>query len=394
MVYIYDRNFFTPNTTEEKTLFGNLKSFQNPEHKYSFTLSVDRPLLICVTIDTCSQLSNQCFQDIITVYKQNTKNKIIVDTSIEDYVNSFFDSAVKRFENDGVDPTDIIVLTGQNNVSAFKESFNVPYQVYTANLFEASFYNLMLFTEEQMPDIKPRKLKKHFISYIKNPRIMRVILHGFMIQRSYDKLSYYSWHDMKRFTNREKLHFYDFGLVQNDADFTSLIPCLQTRQVVDDLSFSNEWVLSQDVIDHGGINLIHETHFSLDLLVSRNRHCNLDMLDAPGKFFFTEKTFKNFYYGIPFINPSIPGSISMLESLGYKTWEEIFNFPLERMNYGASMRDYFDLIDNIASMQIQDLEDLLNSSKSMEMRLHNRDKFLEQNQLKKIIKILEAEYDK
>ena len=153
-------------------------------------------------------------------------------------------------------------------------------------------------------------------------------------------------------------------------------------------------MLNQDVVDHGGINLIHETHFSLDLMVSRNTPRNLDMFDAPGNFFFTEKTFKNFYYGIPFINPAIPGSISMLESLGYKTWEELFNFPPERMNYGQSMRDYFDLIDNIASMQLQDLEDLLNSDKSMEMRLHNRDKFLEQNQFKKIIKILEEEYDK
>jgi hypothetical protein len=90
-------------------------------------------------------------------------------------------------------------------------------------------------------------------------------------------------------------------------------------------------------------------------------------------YFLSEKTYKNFWYGMPFLHIGIPFMNENLENLGYKTFSRLFDYekvPLET-NYDGLNND-LNLIDKIASMSIDEIMSILNNPQRIGEYNHNR----------------------
>ena len=90
-------------------------------------------------------------------------------------------------------------------------------------------------------------------------------------------------------------------------------------------------------------------------------------------YFLSEKTYKNFWYGMPYTHIGIPYMNENLEKSGYKTFSGLFDYkkrPLET-NYDGLLND-FNLIDKIASMSLDEIMSILNSEQRISEYKHNR----------------------
>ena len=131
----------------------------------------------------------------------------------------------------------------------------------------------------------------------------------------------------------------------------------------------------------------HETHVSLDFWQP-------DQLKTSDRIFFTEKTYKNFVYGMPFINLGIPRAELVLQQMGYRGFDDLFGMQKDTQNYYKNVEQSIELLDNIGNLPLQELEDILNSDVAMDRLKHNQEVFREQRQFKKLLVDLESICDK
>ena len=155
------------------------------------------------------------------------------------------------------------------------------------------------------------------------------------------------------------------------------------KSIYDSIDGNLEWKVDSNVVATGGINLPMETHRKLDSAVLFDK--NNKILDNS---FFTEKTYKNFVYSLPFIGFGIPGYEKYLNELGYQTWDHFFNTKIDESSYLTTIKSHFKLIDELCSMPLQTLEDLLNSQESIKMMEENQSTYLKQNEIKTLIERL------
>lgn len=353
-----------------------------------------------LSLDTSSMVSYDVLAEIIDIYHKNPGSKVIIDTAIEAFVKDGFYIASSLLVKKGIDPEDITVVTGENNVSYFTHTYRIDFPTVAINIFELSYF---LYCK-QIPsaekylytNVTPRKLSKHFIDFKKNPRFLRKVFHAYMKKHNYIDTSFYSWHNEYAFYSPDQTFLSDLDLmIDNSVDDT--IKSLNKPYIPDDIGLPKEWEISDHMVNSGGINLIHETHPYADLVFSSPSMYSdkfSDPYSYKGVSFFTEKTYKNFVYGLPFLNPGIPTSEFALKQYGYVTWDSMFNTKISHKGYRNNILSYFKLIDEIASMPIQDLEDLLNSEKSLDMLNHNKEMFREQRQFYAVLDLLELVWDK
>ena len=224
---------------------------------------------------------------------------------------------------------------------------------------------------------------------MKRPRMLRMIANGFLQHRKYIHNCYYSWHFNDE-DIRERKHSVNF-----DKNISRLVdwediwnPDYFIENIFDSIEGSKEWAIHPYVADTGGINIPMETHRRLDGAVFFQE--KLDILDNS---FFTEKTYKNFVYGLPFIGFGIPNYQQSLDKVGYASWEPMFNTNINNNSYYECLASYFELVDEIANMPLTELEDLLNSQESLDRAKHNQRIFNQRLEIKKLINELNILWD-
>jgi len=406
MIYIYDEYFSNPEFIEHKSVYGNLKRRTGP---YEFVDSVKQPTLFLISLDVYQDVPQEQVDRIGSLYKKHSGCKILIDTCIEDFLEESFFNLTMSLSKAGVKHDDVYVLSAQQFLGPFIDLYKVDYPVFGINRMEINFYDYVNSLSDNHKglhlyrDIKPRKLKKHFISYKKNPRMLRLLFHGFFLEKGYIDKSYYSWHALNPIKPYHINACKEFGLFSNVSDLDNqsmedAINLFTERHITsEDIGQSvHEWSMEEDVVLHGGINLTHETHQIYDRKFRENDKLihRLDAIPLHASIFLTEKTYKNFAYGLPFLNPGVPRSEYVLKTLGYKTWDSFFKTRVDNLSYSHCIKSYMRMIDEIAAMPLQDLEDLLNSQQSLDYLNHNMEVFREQRQFKRLIDILIALEDK
>ena len=104
--------------------------------------------------------------------------------------------------------------------------------------------------------------------------------------------------------------------------------------------------------------------------------------------------YKNFVYGMPFINLGIPRAELVLQQMGYRGFDDLFGMKKDPHNYYKNVEQSIELLDTIGNMPLQELEDILNSETCMDRLRHNQEVFKEQRQFKKLLVDLESICDK
>lgn len=401
MIYIYDKYFSSAQYPYDRSLYGILKEFYSPINNYMFIDTPNRASIIITHIDATSMMAYKDVEEIASIYNLNPGSKVIIDTSIEDFVKDGFYIASSMLVRKGVEPNDIMVLTGENSVPWFTTSFRIPFPVASVNIFEMSYFLAAIkndHTRELLySKVMPRKLTKHFIDFKKNPRFLRKVFHAFMTKHNYKEKSHYSWHSEHAFSLADEHLLNDLELLDSNLTLEENLKLFNKPDVSDHTAVSQEWFIPEEIANSGGINIIHETHPSLDMFLKASVDYEkyfASEYNYHGLLFLTEKTFKNYVYGLPYINPGVPKSEFFLKQFGYKTWDSMFNTKISSAGYKSCVLSYFELLHEIANMPLQDLEDLLNSSQSLDMIAHNRETFIEQRQFKAVVNLLELLWDK
>jgi hypothetical protein len=370
-----------------------------------FTDDPSTDCIILLHIETVTpDLDNETYNELLRCYKLNPRNKILIDTTVEDFVQNNFFNITKKLEEYGIAREDIFVLTGQNNVPIFQHDFRLPYVTFNVNLFELSYYYFIHennLHKEVFKPIKPRKLSRHVCSFIKNPRKTRRLLHAYYCTKGYDQYMFNSWHHTKTYNDTDKLDLAELGVIpQNITDEQWINYCRSIEELVrynDNVEGNGEWIY-QPQVRECGLVFTNETHHSFEKKSYSQQHIGIDinhdfqqLKQQPifYRFFLTEKTYKNFAYGMPFLNLGIPGSAEMLGTYGYRSWENMLDIPSNAATYYEGFKNAFDAMDKIFNMPLQELEDIVNSERSIDCLKHNRQKFLEQHEFKRLINVLE-----
>ena len=397
---IFNEFFASSGSVQSKSAFGHIKRYKEEnnipdEHiRFHFKPSKAENTLFFLTLDTWSELDpghvNFIIQNLATGNVVNPK--IILDTTMEDFVGQQFYDVIYMLAQAGVPSDKIIILTSQPQTQNFKNEFFLnDFKTIHYDMFATAYFN---FANDQnlWREIKPRVLEKHLICFMKRPRLLRLIANGIMRAKDYDKKAHYSWH----FDYNETRDL--FGFRQNIKAFER-IKALKLKgtegivdifdgnyiekQIYDSIEGNLEWIVDPYVADTGGVNLPMETHRKLDTSVMFEEH--IKIVDNS---FFTEKTYKNFVYGLPFVGFGIPNYESRLNSRGYQCWDNFFETKVDESNYYSALGSHIELLDELCNMPLADLQEKLNSKESIEMLESNQRMFKLQHEIKGLITAL------
>lgn len=365
-------------TLDLKTVIGYIK--YAPQY-FELVDKLDKDVFTFVFTNVSQHISENDIDSIIADYLK-TPHKIVIDTCIESFVNDIFLDVLYRLLAH-IKQDDIIILTSENSIIDFKQDFKERFPdsaelniIIHCNMFELLYYVHTRANKTAIRTIERRKLQYHFLSMIKNARKLRKIFHGFMLSTNAYCVANYS------FFNEGSPFVKDDINVLKQFDISVPFDQLSKPAYIDDMMAVGEWNILSRFLNHCGINIAHETHHYLD----RTQHLGLALGNKAStkRVFLTEKTYKNFYYGMPYISPGIPNQASVVHSIGYKTFESLFSTAIETDTYTNCIKSYFKLIQEIANMPLRDLEDLLNSENCLDMLKENREVFMEQHEVKKL----------
>ena len=147
MIYIYAEYYSNPEFVQQKSAFGNLKNRWTSRSPYTFTDVVEQPTIFLIALDVYQDVEIEQVDRIVELYKKHKYNKILIDTSIEDYVRDSFYTLSKNLEDRGVNHNDIYVLSAQHFLGSFVDTFNIPYPVFGINRFETNYYDHAKFQQ-------------------------------------------------------------------------------------------------------------------------------------------------------------------------------------------------------------------------------------------------------
>lgn len=391
MIRVYNKLFCSPEYTKFKSQLYFLRTFADQNDSYELVDDASQPCIILVFPDVITVLSDESLKEIAETYNQTPGNKIVIDTSLEEFVKEPYYHCVSKLLRLGVSEEDIFVLAGQTATSTFVNDFKIPFTTFSINTFETAFMVHTKMDNIEVPEIAPRKLKKHFISFIKNARFIRRVFHAHLKTNGHLDKTYATYHNLSEPYSRKDIDWLKlFHFINPIADNNESMQQLEDISKViniDNIFETGEWNYPSEVLKHGGISLNHETHALLNW-------GSLPNDPIYHRVFLTEKTYKNFFYGIPHLSLGIPKENSYLQQLGYKGFESLFKTKISDTGYISCFQSYFELIDEIASMSLQELEDLLNSEECIKRLKHNQDRFLQQNEFKKLLEIFNTISDK
>ena len=391
-INIYNEFFSSDDASKEKSAWSQLKRFKleycipDEDIRFHYQPDIWDKTFYFISVDAISNLDNGHINFIANEMARSDglcyASMLIIDSTLEDFVGLNYYKLLHQMSLRGVPAWRVKVLTSQSAIDNFKKEFYCPFEVIHYDMFASAFHNHA--TDKQLfREIKPRQLEKHLICFMKRPRLLRVIANGFLRSKGYDKQSHYSWH----FDINETRNFYDFEKnVSYLGDLSYVFNGEYIKKdIYDSIEGDKEWIFDTYVTDTGGINMPMETHRCLDNSVIFEE--NLAILDNS---FLTEKTYKNFVYGLPFIGFGIPNYSNRLSDLGYHCWDNFFDTVINNSSYKACLNSYFKLIDEICNMPLEQLQDRLNSKESLDMLEHNQNQFNQRNEIKQLIEKLKV----
>lgn len=420
MLPVYDQFFATPEIIQHKTSFGHIKACNDRfDLNCDFTTNHYLPCSIFLYAGNRPDeyVEDELLEHVIELMSGNKDSILYLDTIIEDFVHYPFISLIEKLLKAGILPNNIKVITSYNPAESFRTRFfNLRFlmtygkgkldnaeigkqpeilnklqmiDIISYNGFCAS-YVIHKSTHESdlgspLSEIKGREFKKHFSLLQKNSRFLRKIVHSYFLSKGYDKLSYYSWHNVgvdSLWGDKEEKALATFNIPFDKEKF--MRPILFDD--VEEPGGIDEWSVPDVVKNQVALSIVVETcntRDEADSLFAESFHHR----DA---YFLSEKTFKNFYYGLPFIHLGMPFIDMHLENMGYFTFRHLFktdDIPVET-NTDGLVNDFM-LIDKIASMSLDQLSDILNSEKRLNEYKHNKKMLGRLIPLKNLINVLD-----
>ena len=391
MLPIYDKFFATPEIIQHKTSYGHIKAC-NDRHalKCEFVSNTNEPCFIFFYAG--NQIDEHVDQDLINevveACKSNPKNILLLDTIIEDYVNPPFMNCLDKILDSGISAEQIKIITAFNPADKFIERFLQHKKRYSKieilcyNGFSTSFTLHQQSKQKDEREIGAREVEYHFSLLQKNSRFLRKLVHAFFISNEYNKKSVYSWHNegvdnqwgKKEFTALERL-----GIETDLEKYKQPI-------LYDDIFENDEWSIPDEILNNCAISIVVETSATRDdpnSLYSEFHHHRKN-------YFLSEKTYKNFWYGMPYIHLGMPFINERLNDEGYKTFRHYFESP----NYGIEtnldgFKKDIKLIDTIANKSIDEIMSILNNDRIYRELGHNRKMLSRLLPLKNLITVLD-----
>ncbi len=374
MLPIYDKFLSTPDIIDYKSTFGHIKFF-NESHNLNaqFVDHTNDPCLIFFYAGNQREehVDDVLVQQVLDLVLANDKNILVLDSIIEDFVNPpFCDFLEKIMEKISADR--IKIITSFNPANRFADTFfkdrkhliDCNFEIFSYDGFSSSFVAHQIRAERTPPAINERKVEKHFSLMQKNARFLRKLVHAYFIYKKYNEKSLYAWHSKgidRDWTDDDK-----FALIYLN------IP-IQFDEYITPINYDNEWREDEwklhDDVFKTALNIVVETTAWRDDPDSFFG----DTKQHEHNYFLSEKTYKNFWYGLPYLHLGIPHMDDRLHDLGYKTFADLFDVQKRRVKVNAEgLKRDFHLIDHIANMSLDDLMDILNSPKALGYYNHNR----------------------
>jgi len=373
MLPILNKFLSTADIIQYKTTFGHIKFFKEKlSLDCDFVNTAQDPCMIFFYAGNQREeyIDDTTFEEVSSYCLQNTKNILVLDTIIEDFVNPPFCDFVEKIISKGVNPDNIKIVTSFNPASKFTSTFlsknlaNYSFDIYSYDGFSSSFVAHQILNKRKQEEIVPRQVEYHFGLMQKNARFLRKLVHAFFISKEYNKKSIYTWHNKgadSTWDSRDKIAL---TRLQIPIDFDTYSKPIH----YDNEWHEDEWKMHDDIFNCA-LSVVVETTAHRDDPMSIKGEC----WQHRDNYFLSEKTYKNFWYGMPFIHIGIPFMNENLENLGYKTFSRLFDYekvPLET-NYDGLNND-LNLIDKIASMSIDEIMSILNSPQRIGEYNHNR----------------------
>ena len=327
-------------------------------------------------------------QQVIETVKSNDKNILCLDTIIEDYVNPPFMACLDKLLESGIQSDKIKIITAFNPAKNFKVRFLENKSAYKKievicyNGFSSSFTLHQQGKEADVPEIKNRNVEKHFSLLQKNARFLRKLVHAVFVQKNYIDKSVYSWHNEGNDSQwgKREIHALDKLGLQTDID-------LYKKPVFYDNIFENdEWSIPKEILNDCAISLVVETSATRDdpnSLYSEFQHHR-------SNYFLSEKTYKNFWYGMPYLHLGMPFINERLNDQGYKTFRHYFEEPKHEIKTNLDgFKNDIQLLDNIFNMSIDEIMSILNTDQVRRELGHNRKMLSRLLPLKKLVRDLD-----
>lgn len=402
MLPIYDKFFAPSEVLIHKTLYGHIKTYNEKLNlKAKFTDNAYYPCMIFSYAgnQTYDHISEEMIEQVVEKSVSNNKNILILDTIVEDFINVPFIEYLIKLIDKGVPACNIKLITSCNPQEFFREQWlrgefisdidcsnYIPefekIEIFSYDGFSTSFMIHQSGKNIPPPEIKHRNFDLHYCLLQKNARYFRKIVHAFFIHNKMNKKSIYSWHN-EGSDNKWDSHL---ELACKEYNIETNFELFSTPIIYDDYMTNDEWSMDDEIYNRCAFNIFVET------TASRDNPSILYSSSESGKnnFFLTEKTYKNFWYGIPFLHISYPLE-KYLESLGYKTFKHLFEYnKIPVTSYHHYLHNDFNLLRVINNMSIDELSSILNSEVALGHLKHNRKLLTRLEPLKGLI----AELDK
>ena len=375
MLSILNKFLSTQDIIQYKTTFGHIKFF-NDSHQLNcnFVDTAKEPCIIFFYAGNQREeyVDDMTFEEVATYTLQNPKNILVLDTIIEDFINPPFCDFVEKIIEKGVNPDNIKIITSFNPAKRFADTFfnirkdliNYNFDIFSYDGFSSSFVAHQKLNNRVEPEIKAREVEYHFGLMQKNARFLRKLVHAYFINKNYDKKSVYSWHNKgmdSSWGSQDKIALTTLNI---PIDFDSYSKPIH----YDNEWHEDEWKIHNDIFNTA-LPIVVETTATRD---DPNSFMG-DSWQHKDNYFLSEKTYKNFWYGLPYLHLGIPYINYRLNELGYKTFENMFKIDDIPVNTNADgLKNDFKRIDMIADMSIDEVMSILNSETVLGYCKHNR----------------------
>ena len=374
MLPIYDHFYATPDIIQHKTCFGHIKACNDKlDINCEYTNDNSKPCMVFFyagnQID--EHVDNDLIQEVLDVVKSNKDNVLILDTIIEDYVNPPFMACLDKILSSGVNSEKIKIVTSFNPNNMFVTRFlslNKKYaniDIISYNGFSTSFVLNQQGKNAELNEIVARRCTKHFGLLQKNSRFLRKLVHAYFIDNGYDKQSVYSWHNEG---NDSEWGKEDIKALES-LNITVDINKYKQPIFYDDIYQTDEWATPQEILDDCALSIVVETSSTRDdpnSFYSETFHHRKN-------YFLSEKTYKNFWYGIPFIHLGMPYINERLNDQGYKTFRHLFEDPVFSIDTNfQGFKNDMKLIEKLSNMSVSEIMNILNKPDVIGFIKHNR----------------------
>ena len=381
MLKVYDQLFSHREFSIYKGLWGCLNYFKD-QIEIEFTTNTFDPLLYILGIEVHHDIPEEQVSFVIDNVKKNKSSKIIIDTTLEDFVkDNFFELYDKLCNDVGEDKIIILTSSAPNVIKS-----NKPLPLFKNMIYWHAFETNLYVTEnEYKRPPAPRQCKKHFIALNKNARPLRNVFHSAFTKHNLIEKSYYAWHNIGLADHWKLGQFSDHPKFPQGSEILWLIERFDLEGDVEKLKqpirldhdFA-EWQLPDECLKYGAVFCAFDTTACSDNIVTTTANMENNI-------YLSEKTFKPFLYSIPSMHYGFKNVLDEISNIGYINFNDYFNTNYKHSCNEETLLLHIKTTTMIADLEMDDLNDILNGKECMSMLEHNYEQFQKQDQFFKLV---------